>query len=136
MMKRAIIDQIMLWIVIFVAFVIMFFMVIDYYMVMKTKERTDALANYSVRMKALGRDDANITEGLNRLKSSYFDTVVEDDLTCNDLGTESYKVVMKTNIFINNHFISENKKIYSYASAFNEYSSLDINCSLNLRLAE
>lgn len=111
-------------------------MVVDYYMVMKTKERTDALANYSVRMKALGRDDENITAGLNRLKSSYFDTIVEDDLLCEELETQTYKVVMKTNIFINNSFISEDQKIYSYASAFNESNSVDINCTLDLRLAE
>ena len=58
--KKAVIDQMLLWIVLFVAFVTIFLLVIDYYMVLKTKDRADSIVNYGVRMKALGRDDVDI----------------------------------------------------------------------------
>ncbi len=132
-MKKAIIDQIMLWLVIFVSFVTLFFLVVDYYIIMKTKDRSDAVSGYGARMIALGKEHSDIISGLNNVKGEYFDTIVEDDLTCEVLTTTQYQVIFTTNITFDNRFLDAGEKIYSTSTAFNEISSVDQNCSLNLR---
>jgi len=129
--KKAIIDQIMLWLVIFVSFVILFFFLVDYYVVIKAKDNCDIMANYGVRMKALGRDDSNITAGLNNLKLKYFEDIQEDDLQCSDNDDGNYTV--KFNIYADiNTTTFTNKTVHSYAAAFNEASSSSIDCNLTL----
>jgi hypothetical protein len=131
-MKQAIVDQIILWIILFVSFVTIFYLVIDYYMVIKTKDQSDLLSNYGARMKALGKDDATVVAGLNTLKGDYFQTIQEANLSCVNLATERYQIIFTTNIHLKNSFLNENDKIYSRSSAFNEINATDINCSLNL----
>ncbi len=134
-MRRAVIDQMMLWIVLFIAFVTIFFMVIDYYMVMKTKDRCDALANYGVRMKALGREDATVVDGLNNIKNSYFQTVELADIECNEDTTLSdYQTIFRVDVTFNNMFLSGAEKITSSASAFNEVSDSHIDCNVTLNV--
>jgi hypothetical protein len=133
--KKAIIDQIMLWLVVFVSFVILFFIVIDYYKVVKAKDNCDTMANYAVRMKALGRDDSEIADGLNNLKSPYFDTVNEADIVCTQTVDTQYKVKFKVNATITTTTFS-NKEVHSYASAFNETQASSISCDLTLRIKE
>ena len=132
--KKAVIDQMLLWIVLFISFVTIFLLVIDYYMVLKTKDRTDTIVNYGVRMKALGRDDIDIVSGINNIKSDFFDTVITDDLSCTDDNeTTSYQVIFSTSVTFNNMFLSDTDQINSKASAFNEVNSHNIDCNLTLR---
>ena len=67
-MKKAVIDQIMLWIVLFTIFVGFLFFIIDYSNVMKVKDNTDAIADYIGRMVALNKNEADIIEGINKVK--------------------------------------------------------------------
>ena len=133
--KKAVIDQMMLWIVIFISFVILFFLVIDYYTVVKVKQRSDTLVNYGVRMKALGRDNIDIVQGLNNLKIKYIDTKKEVDLICTTVSDGNYTVKFNTQININTNTF-EKKNVHSYASSFNEVDNKDINCTLILRPAQ
>ncbi len=134
-MRRAVIDQMLLWIVIFVAFVTIFLMVIDYYMIMKTKDRCDTLANYGVRMKALGRADTDIVDGLNNIKNSYFKTVELADIECIEDATQNdYQTIFKVETTFNNIFLSTGENIISNASAFNEVSSSHIDCNVTLKV--
>ncbi|MEA3384038.1 MAG: hypothetical protein U9Q20_05120 [Campylobacterota bacterium] len=131
-MRKAVIDQMMLWIVIFVSFIVILFLVIDYYVILKTKDRCDMLANYAVRMKALGRTDDNISSGLNSLSNGDFGTInIPDDwCTYNDSsGNYQVKVSMTSEI---NTITFKNSNIESYASAFNEVNSSTIDCTLEL----
>ena len=133
-MRKAVIDQMLLWIIIIISFFTILFLVIDYYMVLKTKDRTDSIVNYGVRMKALGRDDVDIVSGINNIKSSFFDTVVIDDFNCvDDNETTGYQVTFTTSVTFNNMFLSVDKKINNKASAFNEVNSHNIDCNLTLR---
>lgn len=131
-MRNAVVDQILLWIVLFITFVTLFFTVIDYYIVMKTKERVDSLSSYGARMEALGRDESTIVEGLNNIIGSTFVTVTQDDLNCTDLGTTNYQVVFTVRVGIKNRFISADKKLISISSFFNEVNSSDYSCILDL----
>lgn len=131
-MRNGVIDQILLWIVLFISFVTIFLMVIDYYIVIKIKDKCESLSNYGSRMKALGKDAAEIVSGLNIVKGDYFSTILESNLTCTPTGTSNYIVSFSTNIFISNKFLSSNEKIYTHAATYNEVNAIDINCSLNL----
>lgn len=134
-MRNAVIDQIMLWIVLFVAFVTIFLLVIDYYMVMKTKDRCDTLANYGVRMKALGRSDDSVVEGLNNIKNSYFQTITLDDMECEEDDTKNdYQTLFRVETTFQNMFLTTDEKISSKTSAFNEASSSHIDCNLTLKV--
>jgi len=132
-MKKAVVDQFLLWIVLFIAFVTIFFLVIDYYIILKTKDRCDMLASYGARMKALGKDDTFIVEGLNNLKTEQFQTITEENFTCEDLETLQYQVVFKTVISLQSKFFGV-QNIVSTTSTFNEISSTDKNCTVNLIL--
>lgn len=133
-MRKAVVDQILIWMFMFIGFVTLIFMVFNYYIVMKVKDNSDLLANYGSRMKALGREDSFIIDGLNAIKSPYFDTISSDDLICTINETEAYQIKFSTNVLIsNNIFESGSSMVYSYVSAFNEANSNDIECSLNLR---
>ncbi len=134
-MRNAIIDQILLWLVLFISFVTMFLMVIDYYLVLKTKDRCDTLANYGVRMKALGRDDETIVIGLNNIKNSYFETITIDDLHCEEDSEDiDYQIVFEITTTFNNMFLSNGELIKSKTASFNEVSDSHIECSLILRV--
>ncbi|MEA3353631.1 MAG: hypothetical protein U9Q33_07440 [Campylobacterota bacterium] len=134
-MRKALIDQMLLWIVLFVAFVTVFYVILNYYNVIRAKDKSDSIVNYGVRMKALGRSDSSIVAGLNDVKGSYFDTIVDDDLNCvEDNTTADYQVIFTSNISIgSNMFLNQNENITSQAAAFNEASSFHIDCNLNLR---
>jgi hypothetical protein len=133
MMKKAVVDQFLLWVVLFIAFITIFFLVIDYYIILKTKDRCDMLANYGARMKALGKDNAFIISGLNNLKTDQFQTITEDHLDCEDLETTQYQVVFNTAISLKSKFFGI-QNIVSTTSTFNETSSIDRRCTLNLIL--
>lgn len=134
-MRTAVIDKILLWIIIFVAFYSIFFIVIDYYKIVKVKDRCDSLANYGSRMKALGRDNPSIVVGLNNIKSGYFDTIYDANMTCTTLPTTNYQVIFTTKITFKNRFLNDGEKLYSKSASFNEVSSSDQNCSLNLSVS-
>ncbi len=134
-MRPAIVDQIILWIVLFVSFATIFYMVIDYSTVIRVQDKSDALASYGARMKALGKEDNIIVNGLNIQRGNYFDTIVADDLTCStNSAATNYQVIFTTNISIVNTFIDANERIYAISTAFNETSDDEVQCTLNLRL--
>ncbi|MEA3228026.1 MAG: hypothetical protein U9P38_03020 [Campylobacterota bacterium] len=134
-MRDAIIDQMLLWIVLFIGFVGIFLMVIDYYLVLKTKDRCDTFANYGVRMKALGRDEATIVTGLNNIKNSYFQTITVDDLSCvEDSSSLDYRIVFQTETTFDNLFLSQGEMLRAKTASFNEVNSSNIECNLILKL--
>ena len=134
--KKAVIDQILLWIVLFTSFVTIFLMVIDYYQVIKAKDKSDSLSSYGSRMQALGKDTDEIITGLNNIKGTYFSIIYDDNLTCNTLSTSRYQVIFNTNITFKNMFLSDGETIGSTSVAFNEINSTDQNCTLNLSVSE
>jgi len=131
-MRSAIIDQIMLWIFIFVFFVIIFVLVIDYYTLIKTKDSCDTISNYGARMKALGKSNTIIATELNKRKSNRMETIDTNDILCYENTPGNYQVVFHTNMELNTTTFKE-KLINSSSSAFNELDSTDIECTLTIK---
>jgi Flp pilus assembly protein TadG len=126
------IDQIMLWMLLLSIFVTFLFFIIDYATVIRIKDNCDAIADYSVRMVALGKDEANISSGINQLKLDYFGTVSAADISCTqDEGTENYQVIFNVYATYNGNFF-ENNNIHSKRVVFNEINPYQITCDLTL----
>ena len=83
-MKDAFVEQIILWIVIFVSFVGFLFFVIDYSNSLKVKENADSIAQYTSRMVAIDESIAQIVQGINSIKGDYINSVSVGDLSCSE----------------------------------------------------
>lgn len=133
-MKKAVIDQIILWIVLFTIFVSFLFFIIDYSNAIKVKDNTDAIADYIGRMVALDKNDADIITGVNGVKDDYFAPTQVSDLVCNtDSAVANHQVIINVYTTIINSFLPvvENN-IHSKTVVFNESSENQRECSITL----
>lgn len=133
-MKKAVVDQIILWIVLFTIFVSFLFFIIDYSNAVKVKDNTDAIADYIGRMVALDKNEADIITGINEVKDDYFTPTQVADLVCNTDNTVSnHQVVVNVYTTIINSFLPVTQNnVHSKTVVFNESSESQKECSLTL----
>lgn len=133
-MKKAVIDQILLWIVLFITFVGFLFFTIEYSNAIKVKDNSDAIAEYTAKMVSLGNTSSDIITGLNNIKDDYFSVIQEDDLVCNeDTSSSNYQVIINIYATLDNGFLDlGNNNIHSKTVIFNESSEFKKECSLTL----
>jgi len=133
-MKKAIIDQILLWIVLFTIFVSSLFFIIDYSNTVKAQDNTSAIADYIARMNALDKNEADIVIGINQIKNSYFTEVTTNDLNCTiNSAISNHQVIVNVYATMVNNFLSaQANNIHSKAVVFNESSEFQKECSLTL----
>ena len=133
-MKKAVIDQIILWIVLFIAFVTFLFFVIDYSNAIKVKDNTDAIADYIARMVALDKPESDIVSGANVIKDDYFATILEDELSCSsDTTISNHQVIVNVYVTLLNGFLPiGNNNVHSKTVVFNESSEFQKECSVTL----
>ena len=132
-MTPAIVDQIMLWTVIFVSFVVILFLVIDYSMIMRIKGNLDLLSQYSARMMAIGTQKEDIVAQLNNIKLSYFADIVSDDITCITSNTGTYQIIFNVNgLYDSTNILNPQNALSSKSVVFNEINSDELECTLTL----
>uniref|UniRef100_UPI0040485FCB hypothetical protein n=1 Tax=Aliarcobacter sp. TaxID=2321116 RepID=UPI0040485FCB len=133
-MKKAVVDQIILWIVLFITFVSFLFFILDYSNAMKVKDNVDALSDYIARMVALNKPESEIVTGANTIKDNYIATIQEGDLICNiDTSISNYQVIINTYATLTNSFLPiANDNVHSKTVVFNESSEFEKECSLTL----
>jgi Flp pilus assembly protein TadG len=133
-MKKAVVDQIILWIVLFTIFVSFLFFIIDYSNAMKVKDNTDAIADYIGRMVALNKNEADIIAGVNEVKDDYFVPAQVADLICNTDNTVlNHQVIINVQTTIINSFIPVGaNNVHSKTVVFNESSESQKECFLTL----
>lgn len=133
--KNAFVDQIILWIVLFVVFVGLLFFIIDYSNAVKVKDNADAIADYTARMVALGRSDALIAEGINtNIKDDYFQDISESSIVCSDDTTVSnHQVIVNVYTTLVNGFLPvASNNVHARTVVFNERSEFKEECSITL----
>lgn len=136
-MKKAFVEQILIWILLFVSFASIFFFVLDYYTAIKIQDKSNALAQYVARTKGLSSSHADIIEGLNFTKGDAFDIIVDEDLVCDtDGATSQYQIIVDTSLEFKSRFIPNNENIVARAISFNEINATNITCTLALRVKE
>lgn len=130
-MKNAVIDQVILWIVLFTIFVTILFFIIEYSNAIKVKDNTDAIADYAARMVALDRTDAEIIDGINEnIKDDFFSDVT--GITCTEDTTAStYQVILNVKTTLSNDFLTSNE-IHSRTVVFNESSEFKKECDITI----
>ncbi|MDD2886639.1 MAG: hypothetical protein PHY66_02465 [Aliarcobacter sp.] len=133
-MKKAVIDQIILWIVLFTIFVSFLFFIIDYSNAVKVKDNTDAIADYIGRMVALDKNEADIITGVNGVKDDYFTPAQVADLVCTtDSAISNHQVIINVYTTIVNSFLPVvQNNIHSKTVVFNESSESQRECSITL----
>lgn len=134
--KDAVVEQIILWIVIFTSFVTFLFFVIDYANALKVNENAEAISAYAARMVALNEEDADIIAGINNIKGDYVAALQAGDITCNeDASVENRQVIMNVYATLTNDFLpTKSNNIHSKIVVFNEASAFEKECSLTLDL--
>lgn len=132
--KKAVVDQILLWIMLFIAFVGFLFFIIDYANAIKVKDNADALTDYAARMISLDKPMGEVVTGLNRLKDDYIATIQESDITCTEDSTSlNHQVIMNIYSTLTNNFLpTSNNNVHARTVVFNESSEVEKECSLTL----
>lgn len=133
-MKKAVVDQIILWMVLFTIFVSFLFFVIEYANAIKVKDSTDAVADYIARMIALDKPISDIVAGANNIKDDYFATIQDADLNCvTNNAQPNYQVIINVYTTLTNDFLSlGNQNVHSRTVVFNENSEFQQECFLTL----
>lgn len=132
-MKTAIVDQIILWIVLFIIFVSFLFFVIEYSNAVKVKDNTDAIADYAARMVSLNRSESDILTGINgSIKSEYFNDVSSINCT-EDTTTSNYQVIVNVTTTMTNDFLTSSN-VHSRAVVFNENGEFEKECDIALTI--
>lgn len=133
-MKKAVIDQIILWIVLFTIFVGFLFFIIDYSNAIKVKDSADAISDYTARMVALDKDEDDIITGINEIKDDYIAAITVDNLTCNtDTAISNHQVIVNVYATLVNNFLpAGNNNVHSKTVVFNESSEFQKECFLTL----
>lgn len=135
-MKSAVIENIILWMVMFIGFATLFFFVIDYAKIIRIKDNMNALSDYSSRVVALN-GTGNLTAlatNLNTIKVTAVNTISAGDFNCNTVNNNTYQVIFTT-ITSNSSYEFFTDKLSSTKAVFNQVNSNTINCTLTITLS-
>lgn len=137
-MRRAIVDQVMMLMFIFVFLVTIFFLVIDYSSVGKVQNQLDMLTREGSRLISLGKGEDKVANMVNILKTNYYQSVTSDDINCIEDTTKSTNRVVFTVLApFHSRFdaIGESGEVNvsSTSIAYNEWSNNEINCTVVLQ---
>lgn len=135
--KPAYVENIILWIVLFVSFATLFFFIVEYSVTLKVIDKTNALSDYGSRSIALGNNPSDVVNGLNQIKGDTFNTITIDNLTCTeDTTVQNYQVIFNTYTTYSNNFLSGQgaNNIHAKSVVFNETSNSLKICNLYITI--
>ena len=133
----AYIENIILWIVLFVSFAALFFFTIEYSTSIRVIDKTKSLSDYGARAISLGKLESEVVDGLNQIKGNSFVTITVADLSCSEnTGVENYQVIFNTYTTYENNFLTNQgaNNINSKTIVFNEISGIEKVCDLYVTL--
>lgn len=131
--KNAYVEQIILWIVLFIGFVTLFFFIVEYSVVLKIIDKVDSLSDYGARALALGTSESEIVNGLNAIKGNFFLTITADNLSCSiNYTSDNYQAVFNTYTTYENNFLINQgaNNIDAKKVVFNESNPYEVVCNL------
>lgn len=135
-MKKAAIENIFVWIVLFVGFATFFFFIIDYATILRVKDNMQALSDYGANYVAINGVGDNISTSLNDIKANSINSISADtNSICNEVTNSplDYQVVFTTQT-TNNSYKFYGKKLSATTAVFNQQSGNTITCTLNITL--
>ncbi len=134
-MKSAAVENIIIWMLIFSMFVSIFFFIINYASIIRTKDIVDALADYGsnyIATKGVGDD---ISKTMNSIASVSFKKINADtSVICNPPdANHKYQIIFNVTT-TNDSFYFYNEKISSKRVVFNQLGSESITCNLSVTI--
>ena len=134
--KPAYIENIILWMVMFIGFATMFFFVIDYATIIRTKDNIDALSDYGANVIAVQGVGTDMIAELNNTKISKIKTINASDLVCDSVADvpPTYQVIFITETS-NDSIEFYNDKLTSKRVVFNEVNTETVTCKLTVTLS-
>lgn len=134
-LKKGYIENILLWMVMFIGFVTLFFFVIDYATIVRVKDNMDAISDYGSRNVAINGIGNDLSTYINDMKVNSINTVSADTTTiCSSNANNAYQVIFITQT-TNNSFKFFDSKLVSKRVVFNDDSSDTVTCTLNITLS-
>lgn len=145
-MKPAYIEQIIMWMVIFISFVWVFFFVIQYAKAIRIKDNMDDLSKYAARYISNLNDqtnvpnDVNLFTNLNNMKAPIIENIASNNLICviatvapQNINSQSIFIVQGTykEGFLENQ---EDNNFISRVVVFNNRNQAQITCTLNITI--
>jgi len=134
-MRRGVLDHIIMQLLVFVFFVTMLFLVIDYSNIARVQNVTDTIAQQGARMISLEKSLGQVANMINSQKTDYYTSVSGSDIVCITTGSSS-QISFTANADYNTSFplLGNNGVItvISRSSAYNEANSSDVNCTISL----
>lgn len=145
-MKLAYIDQMLMWIVIFVSFAWMFFFVINYATAVKLNENMDYLSKFAARyVSNLNNqtdvpNDALLISNLNAIRVDKIGIISSSDITCIIATTApdntNSQCIFETQGTYNKGFLSNQgtNNLKSRVVIYNNQSAAQISCTLSVTI--
>lgn len=134
-MKPAAIDLIFVWIVLFAMFVSIFFFIINYASIIRTKDTIDALADYGANYIGTNGVGDDISTTMNSIATRNFANIDADtSAICNAPVADNTFQVTFIVTSTNNSFYFYNGQLSSKKVVFNQQDSNGITCNLSVTL--
>lgn len=130
-MKKGAIDQAIAWLLLFVSFIVVFYFIIDYSRVSTFRDEITTISNLGARIIAVGGTEDDVVARVNEVKSGLIADATAGNLTCNNLGTNNFRIVFTTEVSIDSDIVPDNL-LSNRVGVFNEVNSDDIDCTLQL----
>jgi len=131
MKRRGFIDQFLVFMIIFVAFVSLLFLIIGYSNISRLQNNIDTMANIVARMFSTGKTADDVINRINSVKLGYFATATTGDMNISCLGSTNKIVVTISSSY--DPPVLGVFNISNTSSAYNEQNSSDCNVSIYLR---
>lgn len=137
-MRRGVVEQVMMLLMIFVFLVTIFFLIIDYSSIAKVQNQLDMLTREGSRLISLGKGEDKVANMVNLLKTNYYKSVTTDDISCiEDSTLTTNRVLFTVQAPFHSRFDaigeSGDVPVISTSVAYNEWSSSEVNCTVVLQ---
>lgn len=133
-MKEAAIETIFVWMIVFASFISVFFMVINYSVVIRVKDHVDTLADYGanyVATNGIGDDISNLLDNMSPPKIQSISANTND--ICTSVADNTFQVIFNVTTS-NDSLLFHEGAISSTRVAYNQANSNTITCNLSITL--
>lgn len=134
-LKPAYVENIIIWLVIFVGFVTMFFFTINYASILRVKDNMDAISDYGANMIAVNGVDVEMIDQINDIALPLVSNIDSGDLTCNSVVDNAYQVIFNTQTS-NTEYKFYEKQLLTQRIVFNQVNSNSVTCTLTITLED
>jgi|GEM_PF-3932886 len=136
-MKSAAIENIFVWMMIFVGFTSLFFFVINYATILRIQDNMNAISDYGANYIANNGTGTDISANINDISVSGIDNVTSANLVCNESTNvpPDYQVSFTTESS-NNSYKFYGSKLSATRVVYNQLSGNTIDCTLTVNLLD